>query len=586
MIDKGLARAHEEVLTEILADRLTPKGHVKVQLMNERGRVVDQEEQDNYIGPVWKRYALSRMRLPWTGFGYNLTYAGTFTGTAVPETWPFGRATAPRLPITAIGCWNDSSAEDSTNGHTLYLPSSATGMVAWATRWPFGSATGARGTVNLTDSLQDEDTVRHVFDWTTSQGNGTFQSVGWFDPGGPGIQAQYAGISHRGRLISNTFTPSSFITGATGLYSGGGYYNASNGKWLFMVRRQATSGAMRVVSLDFTNMMQDSLAGILGVSPTQTAVTLTNESQEFTPTSVITSTSNMASVIGIDGSSNYVFTYLSNTGGAWRWGIIPAAGANTSYAHPNGSTSGKISGVVIGTTAYLSEGVGTAGTSTIYTMTTTTGASIGSFTIDANVTALCTLMGITTPRIHDMCTDGTSLYVIYGNSNSAAPSKWLCVRLNTSGVLQEIIGSLPKYMSSNPLTETASAPYSGTYVYPSSSWGYMSEYLLSADGNTASSTVEDILTGNSVSNDASVFSTGDAVTGSPSFQQISYADGALYFVYNGATSPNGQNATQFTYGTARIGYNLGSRVRLASARTKLNTQTMKITYDITIPGWS
>jgi hypothetical protein len=583
MTDKGKARLQDEVLSAIVDDKFTPKGNVKIQFMNERGKVVDQEERSNYIGPIWKRWALARLRLPWTAFGHNWSYAGTFTGgTAVPETYPFSRGTVPRLPISALGCWNDTAAEDPVGGHTIYLPANATGMVAWASRWPFASPTGARGSVNVTDSNQDEDTVRFVFDWTTSQGNGTFQSVGWFEPGAPGIPAQYAGISHRGRLVSQNYTSSTFITGATGLYVGGGYYHPADGKWYFVVRRQATSGAMRVLSVSFSSLLDDSLVNIMGVSPTVSSATINIESQEFTPTSVITSAANDVSVIGRDSSSNTVFVYRTSAGGVWRWGIIPFSGLNTSYAHPSGTTSGNVAGCVIGTTAYMSDGTAS---STIHTATTTTGATIGTITIDANVTALCTLAGITTPRVHDMCTDGTSLYVVYGNSTTSAASKWLCVRLNTSGVLQEIIGSLPKYLASTPSTEASGAPYAGTYVYPSSSWASFTEYLLSPDGAAATNTTEDLLSGNTVANDASVWSTGDPINGLPSAQQLVYADGGLYLVGTGAN--NAVNTTSnLVWGAHRIGYNLGSRVLLASPRTKTGTQTMKITYDVTIPGWT
>ena len=69
------------------------------------------------------------------------------------------------------------------------------------------------------------------------------------------------------------------------------------------------------------------------------------------------------------------------------------------------------------------------------------------------------------------------------------------------------------------------------------------------------------------------------------FRQVVYADGALYVVGNAGYWNASNSTTGFGWNYARFGFNLGSRVKLGSSKTKLNTETMKITYDITLPGW-
>lgn len=437
------------VLLERLAEGdIEPIGNVTVEIKDERGKTIDKETKHNFISKVWKAWARASLRWPWMGFAYNYSYADGYVGTNLGITWPFGRGTTPLLPIRAIGCWNDTTAEDSVNEHRITLPASSTGMIAWASRWPFASATGARGSVNTSESLVDEDTVRFVFDWVSANGNGTFQSVGWFEPGAPGIPWMGFGAAHRGRAVSATLTPSSHIASATSLNMGGGWFDTVSKKWYMLVSRQATSGALRVISFDFTNVLDDASVSILGTKNT-TGLTATNESDEFTPTSGATSIPLGINMLGIDSSNRRVFAYLTSSGSLWRWGTVPSSGASTTYAHPVGDTNGSaMVGAVIGGFVYLSCGT-TGSTSSIYKMNTATGALDTTIAIDASVSALCTLAGITTPRIYAMTTDGTDLYVMYGQTSTVTATQFLLVRLNQSGVLQEILGTVPHSQSSS-----------------------------------------------------------------------------------------------------------------------------------------
>jgi hypothetical protein len=436
----------------------------------------------------------------------------------------------------------------------------------------------------MTESLVDDDTVRFVFDWISSQGNGTFQSVGWFKPGVPGIPMLPSGYGHRGTATTATLTPSSHITGATSLSQGGGWYDSSSGKFYFIVRRQATSGAMRVVSVPMSSFLDDSTSDILGVSTPITGLAVTNESDEFTPTSSTTLQSAAAHMLGIDSGGNRIFAYYQGSS-VWRWGKIPALGANTSYAAPGASPFTDMPGCVIGTTVYLAS----QSDSSIYACSTTTGSTTATLTIDATVTALCTLAGITTPRPYEVITDGTDLIVTY--SQSGTSSYWLTVRLNTSGVLQETYGIAGgPYQSAGFVTETAGPPYAGVYYYGSNNWeSNLPAYVLSQDMAGAQHTSETALTLPTYTDQLTWGTNYNRTMGNSGiaagFRQMIYADGALYWI--GAGPILGANAlvTSFYWQAFRLGFNLGSRVKLGSPLVKASTDTMKITYDITMPGW-
>lgn len=561
-------------LMESIADGVVqPVGMVHVKIKNERGKSIHEESKPNFISKVWKAHARALLRQPWMFMGYNRQMLGQTAADTGNSVWPNGnRGTVPMLPIQAIGCWNDTAAEDSVNEDKIYLPPNATGMVAWATRWPVGSPTGARGSVDATDSLIDDDTARFVFNWTATQGNGTFQSVGWFHPAAPGIPGTFWGTELRGQFASNP-TPSTIITGATQLYPGSPWIDPATGRMYMAVGRNTTSGLMRIVSFDTADLLDDANYGILGTRALESGVTMTTESDEFTPNGSNNGSSFSSQVIGIDSSGNYIFIVF-NGANNWRWGKIPASGASTTYAHPTGTTLG-LCGAVIGNAVYL----GADSASSIYQMLSTDGSLTATHTIDANVTALCTLAGIVSPRILSMTTDGTDLYCIYTSSTSS--SAWLLVRLNTSGVLQQVYGLVPHYHTTGFQSEATSAPFGGTMVWNRGNWYTESiSYPFSVDGSSASQTTEDLLSSqmSSALHDASMWLTVQT-TWAARYVTLCYYDNTLFLVEVN-TSGTGVMAT-----VHRLAGNLGSRVKLASPAVKANPNTMEITYDITLPGW-
>lgn len=569
-----MSRNAEDALVEVVDGSIVPEGHVTVEIKDERGKTIDKEDHaHNFIAKTWKAHARALLRTRWMGLDYNRLFTGqTAIGTA-NSNWPSLKATVPLFLADGVGCWNQTTAEDSTNEHTPVIP--ATGIVAWASRWPFGSATGSRGTVDQTDSFTDDDTVRHVFNWASSQGNGTFQSVGWLPFGAVGIPSVGAGVAHRSRSTL-TVTPSAHLTGATSVSLGKPYVHTDGTVYHFL-RRQSSSSLARVVSHPASTELDDSTVGILGTRA-DVARTLTNVSGEFTPTSFFGTDNNVHGVLGRDGTNTVFWYNTSNANSSThRWGFV-ADGATTSTTY-NWPDIGWPTGCVIGSHVY---GAVTGGSS-IYKLLISTGATVSTIAIDASVTALCTLAGITTPRVLDMTTDGTSLYVLYTNSTAATTSsRLLLVRLNDTGVLQQVYGCVPHSHTSSQPSETASAPYAGTYVFRNSYWQGVSDYgAVTVDSINGGNSVEDILTsGTTISGESNLYF-GVDIYNAKGALSLHYYDGSIILGFQGSVV----NTASWTQSWYRQGFDLGSRVLLSTSKVKSVGQTMKITYDITLPGW-
>jgi hypothetical protein len=162
-------RAAGQIQEMINTPDLTIKGRVSVDILNERGRVIDRQEADNYVNQaMWERYAKWAQRIVWS-YGMSAT-PGVITPTAVYQRDP---RVAPKLPTEVVACWSDSTAEDTAD----VFPMGS--VVAWAHRWGQGTPSIRQGIVNPLLCELSEDDIKWVWEWTTTNGNGTFQSVGW-----------------------------------------------------------------------------------------------------------------------------------------------------------------------------------------------------------------------------------------------------------------------------------------------------------------------------------------------------------------------------------------------------------------------
>lgn len=141
------------------------RGIVTVQLRDaDTGRVVFEETGENFLSLQSLEVARWFQRMMW---GWLNPVQATNADGSLPKEMPW-------FPADHLAYWNDSAAEDAATETTVMKE-----VVGWATRWPVGSPSGKRGVVNITESELTDVSSKWVFDWVTSQGNGTFQSVGW-----------------------------------------------------------------------------------------------------------------------------------------------------------------------------------------------------------------------------------------------------------------------------------------------------------------------------------------------------------------------------------------------------------------------
>ena len=145
---------------------LDVRGSVRVELFDDRtGRLVERQDGENFVSFG------TRDVLRWW---QRLTFGAFSPGTAVADgsgTLPYHM---PRHTFEHLAYWTDDATEDPATEYRLHGE-----VVGWASRWPVGSPTGRRGVVDVGASVNGPGYSTWQFNWTTSQGNGTFQSVGW-----------------------------------------------------------------------------------------------------------------------------------------------------------------------------------------------------------------------------------------------------------------------------------------------------------------------------------------------------------------------------------------------------------------------
>jgi hypothetical protein len=133
------------------------RGHWLVELFDERGRMVDRATADNFISNAMKDHAKWMARYP-----YRASFVGVDTDPQPVYPWY-------RIMLT------DSSKAESSGTETL-VPGKT---VAWANRTTYAGNAPLRGTANTAESLITPTTCKWVFDWPSSGGIGTFQSLCW-----------------------------------------------------------------------------------------------------------------------------------------------------------------------------------------------------------------------------------------------------------------------------------------------------------------------------------------------------------------------------------------------------------------------
>lgn len=179
-----------ETIAPVAAERIArPKGRYTVELFDaESGVLVETRQLDNYISPLYE-LAMAGLQYNQQWFRAGLAnnsvvyFPESSMSTGVTTNWLGGflknlrlwnPMASPALPQDALIITDDDSAEDTDE---TWLRGN---LVAFASRWKATvAASGQRGLINEGECTITNNGATHktVWDFTTQQGNGTFQTL-------------------------------------------------------------------------------------------------------------------------------------------------------------------------------------------------------------------------------------------------------------------------------------------------------------------------------------------------------------------------------------------------------------------------
>lgn len=491
-------------LRERVEDLWTPRGLVKVEIRDaETGHLDYFDERENFVSVQSYNVARWFQRMMWGIL--NPVVANDSDGVS-PKAMPY-------FPADHLAAWNDAAAEDSANEHRVGAP-----IVAWASRLPIGSPTGKRGVVNITESEFTAAHAKWVFDWATSQGNGTFRSVGWTRLH-ESAEAPYARLVEPGTVVSFSGMTGAGTTNRTG---GGLYWDGTN--W-FTVDRPNTSDH-RLLSFPSTG----------GGSPT---AVFTIPSTAFSDTS-------------------HTCVSLCKLGTDWYFvGSTISGSRQPRIAKLN--SSGVQQWAVTATEIPASQS---------FNDVTTDGTNIFAACTDGKIYRIDPANGNRTAVITPSDSPSGVIGIAY---DSGSGNFWIVggngklYQVQSDGTV--VVGPQMSIFTTGEGSVTTTSPYVGSYVVPGAR--YTDPYRIAHGDPVGSTTGRYDSDGGAPLVDTWVSGFTDLAAGKQ-LTPITFKGTDLYVV---------QRSSYFIQKTGKVdGHNLGTRVRLTSDATKSNTQTMKITY--------
>lgn len=490
-----------------------PRGLVTVELADaDTGRIAYRETKENFLSAVTTEFAEWFQRFMWGAYNPVRTLASTGFDPINPPNY---------FPAKHLAYWNESAAEDSANERYVTKP-----VVGYASRQPLGSPTGKRGVVNITESELTDTYSKWVFDWTTSQGNGTFQSVGWTMIS-PAAGGNPIGLWPVPGIITLTH---SGTNGSSG-YPGYGLWHESSS---FYTMDWDSGGSQH-------RLKSFAEAGGAGSLVFNVPTTAWQSSSGKRPAGICRIGTDWY-MVGKDSSAGYPRVTKINSSGTQQY-----ATNRTDIAGGHGFTDVTTDGTYL--YAACSDGK-------VYRLVASDG-SISATITPADLASMGPLGGI--------AWDGTDLYV--------HASTWRAlVKIDTSG---NTLGPIAGY-SSGYEWFTATSPYTGSCL---DNVGQNASPAVRAnlwsDASGAQNFAGDLIT--SAGNTAPAatnfdFAVGNVYTGTY-YAPLTYKGTDLWA---GHTTTNGGvlEASPVTFD------NLASRVRLSSPVTKTSSQTLKITYQL------
>lgn len=533
---------------------ISPQGHVDVQLFDERGRECYRDGGDNFVSRLWAVSSRSFQRLMWSNWNLNPQRTSIDGRATVGQTTPNVNVSPIMFPNNVVAAWNDATAEDAVNEHRV--ATDGQGIVAFASKFPFGSPAGARGAVNISSSHCDQDNMVEVYDWPTTAGNGTFQSVGY--------TSVYLSNQTNGRLLLRPSIDQrayGYYNGDLATLLGNALYTAygsgnldAAGDLINFVARSDTFAfsCLKITSSDLLSGLTYDSAGAAEKSITPTVVW----SGATKPTGL-----NSGAPKFLGESGGYYWASYSTSSTTWSiCRVNKTTGAfDRVVALPTGGNGTQIPcGIVVGNDLWIQD-TGSGGTGI---------ARLLRYDLTANPPTLSATVTPTWPSTSPshylklMCHNGTDLWLW--------DTYWGLVKMNTSGTPLAFWGT---YVGATLFADVSTAPYASASRNTSGLSHYEADTVYKAGAESASGLPG---SGGNPGHYKSSSSAGilDNVTGHSMF--MAYGEP----VFNYGYSPGAVSAC---YGWSPVGYNLGSRVLLGSPITKTSGNTMKITYTVTLP---
>lgn len=196
----------------------SPVGVYTVDLLDDRGRVKDRRVKSNYISPLYYAASLAGqylhdfLSIPVANNSQvffstsGLSSASNLLGNLLEPTRMWNPTGRPALAIDHLYCTTDDTPENTADTWLRGV------ITAYASRYKATvAASGARGQINeaecaITNAGQ---TFKTVWDFTTQQGNGTFQTLG-LGAAGPSIATLWAAAGPRS-IILNDRSPRGYV---------------------------------------------------------------------------------------------------------------------------------------------------------------------------------------------------------------------------------------------------------------------------------------------------------------------------------------------------------------------------------------
>jgi len=543
-----MPKAHDTLMDEAI--QAYAGGHVKVELIDlATDTVVQIEEGDNFISIIGVEQIKSQIRAILNQFNVNTVTALTDPGNrGRPGTasgyWPFWH----------IAYWNDATAEAPTTETHPRAP-----ILGAALKINTGSVAGRRGLPNLSEGSASHESCTFVFEWTSANGNGTFQSVGWvgmpnYASGGTwNTTGAPNGIVPHPTAVAADFA-GSFLNFPVTFGIRGLHYETGGSYWVG-VRNAAT---WDIHSVNTTT----GLTSLVVAIPNTMAAYNVSQGAAY----------NLSDICRI-GTDWYTIAVSTNSTGSSRIGKMNAAGAQQfSVTHDGGASeiaAGRYasgictdgSNLYVGTC--LSAG---AGPPIIYQIDTTTGLISATITPDA--AAIAAMGG----GVVELTVDSSYFYAISYTSNLVKLDK-------STGAL---VGC-PVTLAGTGESGTAVSPHTTTAYTTGSAYAQAGNSLLlgavSASSNVQSQNVQSA---------THVFTSGwpgNIVTTSKYGGGFIVDDDGMLVVAQANTqdAPSNTVAGMYVVGhkdTDKLGASLGSRVLLDNPVTKTSSHGLKISYTI------